>query len=127
MFTVTYEARDQEGFNTIDQLLRKDPDAVAEALKRYEVEKAGPASQSNFNILAQLSIPNDAELKRILDTHIPVRLEEEANSLAKAQEAFVRSHLTSPSEAFCVLVLYDSPRIRLLCGRQVSYPTTSRQ
>jgi len=99
MFTVTYEARDQEGFDTIDQLLRRDPDAIAEALSLYEAEKVGPASQSNLNILAQLPVSYDEALRQVVDTHIPVLPDESVGTLAQAQEAFVRSHLASPSEA----------------------------
>ncbi|KAI0528004.1 putative GMC oxidoreductase [Xylaria bambusicola] len=99
MFTVTYEAVDQEGFNTIDDLLRRDPVAIAEAQKAYDNEKAGPASQSNLNVLAQLPIPDTAELRHAIDTCIPSRPGGTVNSLAMAHESFIRSHLTSPSEA----------------------------
>ncbi|KAF7906108.1 hypothetical protein EAF00_000387 [Botryotinia globosa] len=53
LVTVPFEARDEDGFDTIDQLLRKDKEAIAKVKAAY-AKGLGPESKSNLNILAQL-------------------------------------------------------------------------
>ncbi|THV54926.1 hypothetical protein BGAL_0017g00200 [Botrytis galanthina] len=97
LVTVTFEARDEDGFDTIDQLLRKDEEAIAKVKATY-AKGLGPGSKSNLNILAQLPVEMDAELKQTLDTMLPQHSNTTA-SLIKAQEEFVRSVVVSPKEA----------------------------
>ncbi|KAI2618108.1 putative GMC oxidoreductase [Hypoxylon sp. NC1633] len=97
MCSLSFEALGEEGFQTIDQLLRKDSEAISAAQKAYS-EGTGPASRSNLNVLAQLVLPHDDSLDSILDSIKPHQ-DGAAKSIANAQEAFVHSILTSPSEA----------------------------
>jgi choline dehydrogenase-like flavoprotein len=97
LLTVTFEAQDEDGFDTIDQILRKDKEAISKVQAAY-VKGAGPGSKSNLNVLAQLPVELDAELKEALDNMLPQHSDASA-SLAKAHEAFVRAVVTSPKEA----------------------------
>ncbi|KAI1453184.1 hypothetical protein F4805DRAFT_444512 [Annulohypoxylon moriforme] len=96
MCTLSFEALDvdEEGFQTVDPILRKDHDAVTAAQRAY-TEGLGPFSKSNLNILAQLPLMNNGNL----DNLMPQRKADMAPSLAGAQESFVRSVLASPTEA----------------------------
>ncbi|KAI5927646.1 putative GMC oxidoreductase [Camillea tinctor] len=98
MCTLAFEALDEEGFETLDQLFRKDPNAISAAQSAYQ-KGAGPLSKSNLNTLAQLPIQNTTDFTRILDDLIPKNQGETERSLMKESEAFVRSILSSPSEA----------------------------
>ncbi|TGO35594.1 hypothetical protein BHYA_0153g00280 [Botrytis hyacinthi] len=51
LVTVTFEARDEDGFDTIDQLLRKDKEAISKVKAEY-AKGLGPGSKSNLNTLA---------------------------------------------------------------------------
>lgn len=97
LVTVTFEARDEDGYDTIDQLLRKDEEAIAKVKAEY-AKGLGPGSKSNLNILAQLPVEMDVELKQTLDTMLPQHSNTSA-SLTKAHEKFVRSVVVSPKEA----------------------------
>lgn len=96
LVTVTFKARDEDGFDTIDQLLRKDKEAI-EKLKAVCAKDLGPGSKRNLNTIAQLPVEMDAELKQTLDTMLPQHSDTSA-SLIKAHEAFVRSVVVSPKE-----------------------------
>ncbi|KAI0836063.1 putative GMC oxidoreductase [Hypoxylon sp. FL0890] len=97
MCSLSFETLGEEGFQTIDQLLRKDPEAISAAQKAYS-EGTGPASRSNLNVLAQLFLPHDNSLGGMLDSIKPHK-DGTTKSIAEAQESFVYSILTSPSEA----------------------------
>ncbi|CAJ2507191.1 Uu.00g083770.m01.CDS01 [Anthostomella pinea] len=97
MCSLSFEAVGEDRFQTIDQLLRKDPDAIAAAQKAYS-EGTGPASRSNLNILAQLSLPGSTPLDGNLDSTLP-GIGSATDPMGKAQESFVRAVLTSPKEA----------------------------
>lgn len=98
LVTVSFETRDQEGFDTIDQLLRKDPEAI-ERVKAAYAKGTGPGSKSNLNILAQLPLKSDPELKHVLDTMLPFQRPDVPPSLITKQEAFVHTVVASPNEA----------------------------
>lgn len=97
MCSLSFETTGEDGFQTIDNLLRKDPNAIAAAQDAYS-KGTGPASRSNLNVLAQLPIPDNISIGGLLDSIEPED-PGTVNSIAKAQEAFVHSVLTSPSEA----------------------------
>ncbi|KAI1416353.1 putative GMC oxidoreductase [Hypoxylon sp. FL1857] len=98
MFSLSFEAVDERGFETMDQFLRKDPDAIAAARKAY-ANGIGPMSRSNINTLAQLPLANSEDLRGIIDNLIPRHKDATIDSLAKAHESFVLSILTSATEA----------------------------
>ncbi|CAG8958751.1 hypothetical protein HYFRA_00011595 [Hymenoscyphus fraxineus] len=97
LVTVTFEARDEEGFYTIDQILRKDEEALSKARAAY-AKGAGPGYKSNLNVLAQLPVKIDAQLKEALDTMLPQH-SDTPTSLTKTHETFVRTIITTPKEA----------------------------
>ncbi|KAF5867861.1 putative glucose-methanol-choline oxidoreductase protein [Botrytis fragariae] len=97
LVTVTFEARDEEGFDTIDQILRKDKEAISKVQAAY-AKGVGPGSKSNLNVLAQLPVEVDDQLKQALDKMLPQHSDTSA-SLVKSHEAFVRAVVTSPKEA----------------------------
>ncbi|KAI1395094.1 hypothetical protein F4819DRAFT_501298 [Hypoxylon fuscum] len=57
--TMTFEAVDHKDYQTIDDLIRQEPAAIAEAMKRYEQEKSGPFMKSGLNATAQPPLPSD--------------------------------------------------------------------
>ncbi|PQE23131.1 GMC oxidoreductase protein [Rutstroemia sp. NJR-2017a WRK4] len=97
LVTLTFEARDENGFDTIDQILRKDKDAISKVQAAY-AKGVGPGSKSNLNVLAQLPVEMDSELKQAMDKMLPQN-SDASLSLANAHEAFVREVVTSPKEA----------------------------
>ncbi|KAI1279368.1 GMC oxidoreductase [Xylaria sp. FL0933] len=108
LFTgLVFEARDD--VNTLDAFFRQEPDAVAAAMQDYSSKRTGPMSTSNMVTMAQLPLPDfhaetgRKELNQLLaamDTHSDVsRSPPTTPAFAAAQEAFVRSILTNPSEA----------------------------
>ncbi|KAK7750279.1 hypothetical protein SLS62_007796 [Diatrype stigma] len=97
MCSLSFETTGGDGFQTIDKLLRKDPEAVAAAQNAY-AKGTGPASRSNLNVLAQLPLPDSIPLGQLLDRITPSDTKT-IDTIAKAQESFVHYILTSPSEA----------------------------
>ncbi|KAI9643294.1 hypothetical protein NHQ30_007911 [Ciborinia camelliae] len=97
LVTVTFEVRDEDGFDTIDQILRKDKEAISKVQEAY-AKGVGPGSKSNLNVLAQLPVEMDAQLKQALDNILPQHSDTSA-SLIKTHEALVRAVVTSPKEA----------------------------
>ncbi len=97
MCSLSFETTGEDWFQTIDGLLRKDPDVVAAAQDAY-LKGTGPASRSNLNVLAQLPIPDRIPLTGLLN--ITPEDPGTIDSIARARESFVRSVLASPpSEA----------------------------
>ncbi|CAG8983639.1 hypothetical protein HYALB_00004070 [Hymenoscyphus albidus] len=97
LVTVTFEGRDEEGFDTIDQILRKDKEALSKAGAAY-AKGFGPGAKSNLNVLAQLPVEIDNQLKEASDIMLP-QYPDPSTSLIKTHESFVRAVITSPEEA----------------------------
>lgn len=51
MCTLSFEVKDQEGFDTIDKLARQDGAAIAAAMEAFSKQK-GPFSESGANLVA---------------------------------------------------------------------------
>lgn len=97
MCSLGFETTGEDGFQTFDKLLRKDPEAIAAAQNAYS-KGTGPASRSNLNVLAQLPLPNNIPLGGLLNNITP-KDAGTIDSITKAQESFAHYVLTSPSEA----------------------------
>lgn len=94
-----------EGHQTIDQVARQDPEAVAAAMKHYAENQAGPFSRSGTNSIALLSLPGTADgheegqrkvkelLAKTLSSGSASR--NPTSSLAQKQESFIRNILES--------------------------------
>lgn len=91
--TMTFEAVDHKDYQTIDDLIRQEPAAIAEAMKRYEQEKSGPFMKSGLNATAQPPLPSDlltADGSSEFD-----RIFQECRDRAKpgkATPAFIKAH-----------------------------------
>ncbi|KAI1395674.1 putative GMC oxidoreductase [Hypoxylon fuscum] len=101
--TLSFEVRDEPGFDTIDKLARQDGNAIAAATEAYANQK-GPLSRSGANLVAQLPTPGlETEDDRSkLTALLPSRASDsrsEPKSFAQCHESFVRSLLASPTEA----------------------------
>lgn len=108
LFTgLVFEVKDD--VDTIDAFFRQEPDAVAAAMQDYISKGTGPLSTSNMITMAQLPLPGfqtedgRKELDQLfstlgldVDAHRPSPT---TQAFAAAHEKFVRSILTSPSEA----------------------------
>lgn len=103
MCTLSFEVKDQEGFDTIDKLARQDGAAIAAAMDAYSKQK-GPFSKSGANLVAQLPTPkvetgaNPSELAQFLQSKAP-EAGQELTSFQEHHEDFVRSVLSSSTEA----------------------------
>lgn len=103
MCTLSFEVKDQEGFDTIDKLARQDGATIAAAMDAYSKQK-GPFSKSGANVVAQLPTPkvetgaNPSELAQFLQSKAP-EAGQAPTSFQEHHEAFVRSVLSSSTEA----------------------------
>ncbi|KAI0838420.1 putative GMC oxidoreductase [Hypoxylon sp. FL0890] len=105
MCSLNFEIIDQEGFETMDNLTRGDPDALAAAAEAYSRQK-GLFARSNANHAAQLPFPGikgDSEVDGILNDLETLSREHPLGNtpaaFAKEHESFVHSVLRSPTEA----------------------------
>ncbi|KAI1765224.1 hypothetical protein GGR53DRAFT_490912 [Hypoxylon sp. FL1150] len=105
--TMAFEAVEHEDFQTIDDLIRQEPAAIARAMKKYEEEKAGPFMKSGLNATAQLPLPSDlltadgsSEFDRIFqECRNKAEPGKATPAFIKAHESYVRSILSSKTEA----------------------------
>ncbi|KAI6083927.1 hypothetical protein F4821DRAFT_243694 [Hypoxylon rubiginosum] len=105
--TMVREATDDKDFPTIDDLFRQEQPAIAAAMEKYEKQKAGPFATSGIIGTAQLPLPSDfltadgtSELDGIFkECSEKAELGKTTPAFAKAHESFVRSVLSSPTEA----------------------------
>ncbi|RYP22395.1 hypothetical protein DL767_009054 [Monosporascus sp. MG133] len=101
--TLSFEVREQPGFETIDNLSRQNPNAIAAAMEAYS-KQSGPFSRSGSNLAAQLPLPEakteggKQELKRLLHS-LGSEIPHKPKSFTEAHKSFVHSVLTSPTEA----------------------------
>lgn len=94
-----------EGHQTMDQVARQDPEAVAAAMKDYTENQSGPFSRSGTNATALLPLPGTAggheegqrKVRELLARTISGGSESSkpTSSLAQKQEEFIRSILQS--------------------------------
>ncbi|KAI1860417.1 hypothetical protein JX265_009816 [Neoarthrinium moseri] len=103
MCTLSFEAHNHQGFETIDKLARQDPTAISAAMEAYANQK-GPFSRSGANLAAQLPTPplKPEDQAGELDTFLQSKISDsrgEAKSFAKLHESFVRSIITSSTQA----------------------------
>lgn len=100
----------QDHVDTIDAFFRQEPDAVAAAMQDYGTKGKGPLSTSNMITMAQLPLPEfhteegRKELDQLFSTLSPGMGAQQPSPIttqafAAAHETYVRSILTSPSEA----------------------------
>ncbi|KAI1843115.1 hypothetical protein JX266_010642 [Neoarthrinium moseri] len=105
LFTgLTFEARDD--VDTIDAFFRQEADAVGAAMQDYATKGTGPMATSNMVTMAQLPLPefHSEEGRKELDGLFSALGAGSGSpattpAFAAAHERFVRSVLTSPSEA----------------------------
>ncbi|KAK6223886.1 hypothetical protein LQW54_000030 [Pestalotiopsis sp. IQ-011] len=103
MCTLSFEVKDQKGFDTIDKLARQDGAAIAGAMEAYSKQK-GPFSESGANLVAQLPTPkvetgaDTSELAQFLQSKAP-EARQELTSFQEHHKSFVRSVLLSSTEA----------------------------
>lgn len=105
MCGLSFEVLSHEGFETLDRLLRKEPEALAAAQEDY-TKKTGPLAQSGRNAAAHLPLPgirtNEGaqQLRKLLEN---LRREHHVGKgtpeFTKAHRSFVESNLTSSTEA----------------------------
>ncbi|KAI1474617.1 putative GMC oxidoreductase [Daldinia eschscholtzii] len=102
--TLSFQVRDEPGFDTIDKLARQDGNAIAVAMEAY-ANKKGPLSRSGSNLAAQLPTPgletteDASKLRAQLQTEVLSSHNEPSKSFAQFHESFVNSILASPKEA----------------------------
>jgi choline dehydrogenase-like flavoprotein len=96
LVTLSFEIRDEPGFDTIDKLARQDANALAAAMAAYGNQKS-PLSRSGANLVAQLPTP-EAESEQL------TTLLTSEDGFAKSHESFVRSVLSSSTEATGVYI-----------------------
>ncbi|KAI1653386.1 hypothetical protein F4813DRAFT_255808 [Daldinia decipiens] len=105
--TMTSEAIEDKDYQTIDDLIRQEPSAIAAAAKKYEENEGGPFSRSGLNATAQLPLPSNfltadgtSELDRIFKECCgKAELGKTTPAFAKAHESYVHSVLSSKTEA----------------------------
>ncbi|OTA92685.1 putative GMC oxidoreductase [Hypoxylon sp. CO27-5] len=105
MCSLNFEVIEREGFETMDNLTRGDPDALAAATEAYSRQK-GPLARSNANHAAQLPFPgiksdgNVDSILKILESISPEPpLGNTTAEFAQEHKSFVHSVLRSPTEA----------------------------
>ncbi|KAK8115240.1 GMC oxidoreductase [Apiospora kogelbergensis] len=103
---LTFEARDD--VHTIDAFFRQEPEAVAAAMQDYATDGTGPLSTSNMIAMAQLPLPDlhTEEGHKVIDSLLQQGSDAPSRSpatttaaFAAAHEEFVRTIVTTPSEA----------------------------
>ncbi|KAI4593966.1 hypothetical protein KJ359_008754 [Pestalotiopsis sp. 9143b] len=108
MCILSFEVKDQEGFDIIDKLVRQDTAAIAAAMEAYSNQK-GPFSKSGANLVAQLPTPiaetdaDTSELAQFLQSKAP-EARQEPTSFQEHYEAFVRSVLSLFTEVFACYI-----------------------
>ncbi|RYP20082.1 hypothetical protein DL765_003008 [Monosporascus sp. GIB2] len=120
--TMAFEVRDQEGFQTMDGLIRQDPSAIKAAMESYRKQQEGPLTKSGLNATAQLPLPSylmSSEGKSELDRIFKQSCEraepgKTTAAFAKAHEKFVHSVMSSPTEASALY--YSFPGFVMLEG-----------
>ncbi|KAI1394367.1 GMC oxidoreductase-domain-containing protein [Hypoxylon trugodes] len=103
--SVTFQVSPQDGFQTIDSLVRQDPDTLASAMEAYGKDRTGPFARSGIDLMAQLPLPNlegpkgSRELDLVLhDPKYEDRdLGKTTTAFAEAHRSFVNSILASPT------------------------------
>ncbi|RYP48563.1 hypothetical protein DL768_005562 [Monosporascus sp. mg162] len=56
--TMAFEVQDQEGFQTMDSLVRQDPSAIKVAMESHQKQQEGPFTKISLNATAQLPLPS---------------------------------------------------------------------
>ncbi|KAI2601841.1 hypothetical protein GGR54DRAFT_580288 [Hypoxylon sp. NC1633] len=103
--SLTFQVPQQGGFETIDNLVRQDPDTLAAAMEAYGKDRTGPFLRSSIDLMAQLPLPNIGspegarELDHMLhDAKYEVRDPgKTTTAFAEAHRSFVNSNLTTPT------------------------------
>ncbi|KAI4865447.1 putative GMC oxidoreductase [Hypoxylon rubiginosum] len=100
---MTFEVLQEEGFETIDNLIRQDPETVAATMESYTKNGSGPFSRSAIDITAQLPLSDTvaAGLDRVLQdtSYETADLGKATDAFAKAHRSFVHSIVSSQKEA----------------------------
>ncbi|KAI1807189.1 putative GMC oxidoreductase [Daldinia bambusicola] len=110
MCTLSFEARKEPGFETVDALARQDGEAIAAAMEAYANNKKGPFSRSGANLLLQMQTPgmrspeDAAKVLELLRTGADAKNShgdkgESPKSFAQFHANFLKDILTSPNEA----------------------------
>ncbi|KAI0839235.1 putative GMC oxidoreductase [Hypoxylon sp. FL0890] len=122
-YTMTFEVKDQENFQTMNGLTRQEPSAISAATEKYQQQQSGPFTKSSLNATAQLPLSDfmtagadgDGELDHAFKEACEhVELGKTTAAFAKAHESFVRSVLSSPTEASALY--YSFPGFVMLEG-----------
>ncbi|KAK4146061.1 uncharacterized protein C8A04DRAFT_10074 [Dichotomopilus funicola] len=110
----------QPGFETMDALVRQDPDAIAAAVNAYKTTQSGPLSRSNCNTMAHLPFPgldteagkHDAQsiVKTLTqsETKYPIG-NSDNDTYTSAATALATRSLTDPSSASGYYVFIPCP------------------
>ncbi|RYP13992.1 hypothetical protein DL767_010462 [Monosporascus sp. MG133] len=120
--TMAFEARDQEGFQTMDGLIRQDSSTIKAAMESYQKQQEGPFTKSCLNATAQLPLPSylmgsdgkselDKVFKQACERAEPGKT---TAAFAKAHEKVVHSVMSSPTEASALY--YSFPGFAMLEG-----------
>lgn len=108
----------QPGFETMDALVRQDPDAIAAAVDAYKTTQSGPLSRSNCNTMAHLPFPGlDTEAgKQDAQSIVKTLTQPETNpptenndTYTTAATALTTRSLTDPSSASGYYVFIPCP------------------
>lgn len=103
MTSITCETLQQEGYETIDKIMRQDPETLAAAMGSYAKDGTGPFSRSAIDMTAQLplSTMHATGLDRVLQetSSESADLGKTTTTFAKAHESFVHSNIKSSEEA----------------------------
>ncbi|RYO88994.1 hypothetical protein DL764_008640 [Monosporascus ibericus] len=120
--TMAFEVRDQEGFQTMDGLIRQDPSTIKAAMESYQKQQEGPFTKSGLNATAHLPLPSylmSTDGKTELDKVFKQSCEgaepgKTTAAFAKAYEKFVHSVMSSPTEAS--VLYYSFPGFAMIEG-----------
>ncbi|KAI1393421.1 putative GMC oxidoreductase [Hypoxylon trugodes] len=104
---LNFEVRDYlpAGLETLDKLIRQEPDAIAAVTEAYSKQK-GPLARSGTNSAAQLPLSDDAQqdLRTFLLHNAGLGAPDTATpAFAKAHEEFVRSAVFGSSPSACYI------------------------
>ncbi|KAI1270282.1 GMC oxidoreductase [Xylariaceae sp. FL1019] len=108
---LTYEVKEKDGYETLDAFLRQEPKALELAMKQ-RAERKGPLMGCNMAGGAQISVPyygtekGKREVEEIIRTS---RVEGKATKeFSDAHEEFVKSNLTSPTQASALYYVFPA-------------------
>ncbi|KAH7303660.1 GMC oxidoreductase [Stachybotrys elegans] len=119
MCGINYEIVPKDGFETLDNLARQDPDSLKAALEEYSQQK-GPLTKSNTNITAQLPLPSHADDELLAS----IGLDGEGTSdFAGAHGSYVRSVLSSRNEASATYILFPGFASSKSDGTMITAPS----